>query len=231
MVLKRPRAVAGPLIIAWDTCTVRGVLAVGAAGRLLLETRFEARKGHATWLMPQLDSMLKDLGLSPSDVDYVAAGVGPGTFTGVKVGVACAKAVAMALERPVAAMSTLDIVARGAPPAADLVLSTTDARRGQLYAAAYRREEGILERATDYLCLEPAGISRALASLAFEELAVAGEAPEVLVSALERRGRVVHGGDPYPAGGDLIALAHSIIARGETTDAISLSPVYLKKPT
>lgn len=231
MVLKRQRADAGHVIIAWDTCTVRGVLAVGVAGRLLSETRFEARKGHTTWLMPQLDSMLKDLGLSPSDVDYVAVGVGPGTFTGVKVGVACAKAVAMALDRPVAAMSTLEIVARSAPPTADLVLSTIDARRGQYYAAAYRREEGVLERATDYLCLEPAGIARALAPFAFEELAVFGEVFEVLPVALGRRGRVVRSENHYPEGGELIALAHSIIALGQTTDAVSLSPVYLKKPT
>jgi tRNA threonylcarbamoyl adenosine modification protein YeaZ len=128
-----------PLIVAWDTCTTRGVLAVGSGERLLAGEYFESVKGHTGWLMPQMDSTLKDLGLTPSGIDYLAAGIGPGTFTGVKVGVACAKALSFGLDKPLVALPTLDVLAASARPEADVVLSTIDARRGQLYAAVYRQ--------------------------------------------------------------------------------------------
>lgn len=221
----------GPTVIAWDTCTLRGVLAAGAGGRMLEETFFEASKGHTTWLMPELDRMISGLGLSPGDVDAVAAGIGPGTFTGVKVGVACAKAVSMGLGVPVVGVSTLDILAEGSDGDADMVLASIDARRGQLYAAAYARGAGGLERLTDYMCAEPRVIAGALARLPFKRLALIGEVPPDLESELVRRGRVFPSRDEYPSGAALLALADSRLSGGGATDPVALSPIYLKKPT
>jgi tRNA threonylcarbamoyladenosine biosynthesis protein TsaB len=228
---ERAPGLEAPIVVAWDTCTLRGVIAAGAAGRLIAETYFEARKGHTGWLMPQLDATLEDLGLSPFDIDYVAAGIGPGTFTGVKVGVACAKAVAMALQVPLVGMPTLDVLAGNAPGTADLVLSTIDARRGQLYAAAYRQVAGKRERVTGYMCMTPIDIVGLVAPLGFKELAVTGEAAEGLIEALRKSGRVVEGDSPYPKGGATVDLACEMAVRGETTDAVSVVPLYLKEPT
>lgn len=221
----------GPLVAAWDTCTLRGVLAVGLADRLLAQDYFEAVKGHTGWLMPQLDSALRGLALTPAAIDYVAAGIGPGTFTGVKVGVACAKAVSMALGVPLVGISTLDVMAAGAPPDADAVLATIDARRGQLYAAAYTRNGEALVRVTDYVCATPGEVARAVGRLNFDELAVVGEAPGDLARELGGRRvvRTVEG--RYPEAKALLRLACELAGRGRGADAASVSPIYLKKPT
>ena len=220
-----------PVIVAWDTCTTRGVLAVGAGERLLAGEYFQSVKGHTGWLMSRMDSVLRGLGLSPSDIDYVAVGTGPGTFTGVKVGVACAKALSFGLKRPLAALATLDVLAAAAPPGADVVLSTIDARRGQLYAALYRRAGRHRERLTDFTCTTPEKVARMVAATRFKELAVVGESPGDLTVAMGGSGKVVAVKDPYPGAQALIELARHTVRAGELSDALEVSPIYLKKPT
>lgn len=220
-----------PLVAAWDTCTLRGVLAIGRSEELLAEDYFEAVKGHTGWLMPQLDSALKDLALSQAAIDYVAVGIGPGTFTGVKVGVACAKAVSMALGVPLVGMSTLDVLAASAPRAADAVLATIDARRGQLYAAAYRRHGAALVRETDYICATSAEVALAVGRLGLDELAVVGEEPGGLAGALGGCRVIRTAEGHYPDANALLRLACELAQRGRGADAASVSPIYLKKPT
>jgi tRNA threonylcarbamoyladenosine biosynthesis protein TsaB len=221
----------GPLVVAWDTCTLRGVLAVGRSKEVLAEEYFEAVKGHTGWLMPQLDQAMKGLAMSPSDIDYVAAGIGPGTFTGVKAGVACAKAVSVALGLPLVGMSTLDVLAAGAPGSEDGVLALIDARRGQLYAAAYRRAGEERERVTEYLCATPAELAREVAPLGFVEVALVGESSDELVRGLSGVCRVTAAAERFPVGKALLLRASELIARAQASDPVSVSPIYLKKPT
>lgn len=221
----------GALVVAWDTCTLRGVLAVGRSKDVLAKEYFEAVKGHTGWLMPQLDKAMKGLALSPADIDYVAAGIGPGTFTGVKAGVACAKAVSMALGVPLVGMSTLDVLAAGAPGSADGVLALIDARRGQLYSAAYRLAGEERERVTDYLCATPAELARAVARLGFDELALVGESSDELVRGLSGVCHVTAAAERFPAGEALLLCADELIARAQVSDPAYVSPIYLKKPT
>jgi tRNA threonylcarbamoyladenosine biosynthesis protein TsaB len=220
-----------PVIVAWDTCTTRGVLAVGAGERLLAGEYFESVKGHTGWLMPQMDSTLKSLGLSHPDVDCLAAGTGPGTFTGVKVGVACAKALAFGLEKPLVAVSTLDVLAASAHKKADVVLSTIDARRGQLYAAVYKQGSSGRERVTDFLCLTPEEVADLVTSLGFKRLAVVGELPVQLVRLLGRYGEVQPADETYPNASTLLGLAVEMARAKKTSSALAVSPIYLKKPT
>lgn len=221
-------------VVAWDTCTLRGVLAVGAGGELLAETRFEARKGHSTWLMPELDSTLSGLGIERSSIGYLAVGTGPGTFTGVKVGVACGKAMSLGMGVPLLGIGTLDIIAESAPVEADLVLSTIDARRGEYYAAVFKRagdgSGGELRRVTAYVCGTPDELARALLRMRYRRLSVAGEAPPALLKPLERRGAVLRPEKETPDALALIRLADTMFSAGMATDAASVNPVYLKKP-
>lgn len=220
-----------PVTVAWDTCTLNGLLAVGAGGELLAETRFEACKGHSSWLLPEIDATLDELGIERSRIVCVAVGSGPGTFTGVKVGVACGKALSLGLGVPLLGIGTLDIIAQSAPPEADLVLSTIDARRGEYYAAAYRRKDGELERATGYVCGTPGELARATRAMRYRRLCVAGEAPPELLGLLQGGGPVLRAVGETPGGPGLVRLADLKFRRGEATDAASVNPVYLKKPT
>jgi len=86
----------GPLL-AWETSTEDGVVCLGSGAAVTGAARFRTVKGHAGWLMPLVDSVLKAQGTDPRELRALAAGIGPGGFTGVKVGVATAKAMALAL--------------------------------------------------------------------------------------------------------------------------------------
>jgi tRNA threonylcarbamoyladenosine biosynthesis protein TsaB len=219
------------VIVAWDTCTTRGVLAVGSGERLLAAEYFESVKGHTGWLMPQMNSTLEDLGLTPSGIDCLAAGIGPGTFTGVKVGVACAKALSFGLDKPLVALPTLDVLAASAQPKADVVLSTIDARRGQLYAAVYRQGSTGRERATDFLCLTEGEVADLVTSIGFKRLSVVGELPARLVQLLGDSGEVEPAEETYPNASALLELALEMSRANKTSDALAVSPIYLKKPT
>lgn len=220
-----------PLIVAWDTCTPRGTLAVGTPGGIRAEAYFRTEKGHTGWLMPLVDSTLSNLGLAPGDVDAVAVGTGPGTFTGVKVGVTTGKSVSMALDIPLLGISTLDILAAGGSPDADLLLSVIDARRGKVYAAVYRPAGALRERVSDYVCAEPRGVADAVLSIGFESLLLVGQTPAELPEMLGARGgRVVRGTDPFPQGRRVLELAGAMVSAGGSGTAVSVLPLYLKKP-
>lgn len=229
-VLRSAGGSGGRLTLAWDTCTLNGTLALGDGEDMPGVEYFKTEKGHTGWLMPLVDSTMRELGASPRDIGLLAVGTGPGTFTGVKVGIATAKAVAFALGVPLVGVPTLDTLACAAKDS-DLVLSVLDARRGTLYAALYRTGEARPRRVSEYMCAPPREIADAAAGCGFETLAVSGEASDELMGMLDKGGgRVIRPGGPIPDGGLLLELARVMRLEGMDSDAASVCPIYLKKP-
>jgi len=230
----------GPLILGWDTSTENGALFLGVPGVLLEEKNFHTEKGHTSWLMPLIDSMLKRAQVDPWCVDAIAVGIGPGNFTGLKVGVSTAKAVAMALDVPLVALPTLDAVAVTASRDARLVVSVIDAKRGLSYAAVYRPEGGWPKRVSGYMCLGPEGIARAVMAAPGYNcdergpqrgLVIAGDPPARLGGLLEADGaRPVYSGGTFPGGREFLELSHRIMLEDGAGTAVSVTPMYLKKP-
>jgi len=132
------------IVLALDTATAATVVGVARDGDLLAERRHDPapgeRPGHVRELLGLCAAALGDAGLAFGDVDRVAAGVGPGTFTGLRIGVATARALAQATGAEVAAVSTLAAVAAGAAGHGGPVLACLDARRGELFCATWRAD-------------------------------------------------------------------------------------------
>jgi tRNA threonylcarbamoyladenosine biosynthesis protein TsaB len=105
-------------------------------------TRLRAPAAHSQELLPELQRLVDESGTAWEDVASIAVGVGPGTFTGLRIGVATARGLAQALGVPLKAVSSLDALAEGVARARELaghpVLAVIDARRGQVFAALYR---------------------------------------------------------------------------------------------
>jgi tRNA threonylcarbamoyladenosine biosynthesis protein TsaB len=223
----------GPLLLAWDTCTGDGAIAIGKGARPAAGTRFRTVKGHASWLMPLIDSTVTGNGFKAGDIDALAVGIGPGGYTGVKVGVATAKALALALDVPLVGVPTLDLLAAHSPDDAGPVLACMDARQGLVYAAGYSRAGIRPLRSTQYLCVTPAEAGIAAAALG-DEVAVAGIMPEELRQAAEDAGArltLVSLPEPgFPSGSILMAVANAMLEDGLAGDAFSIVPIYLKKP-
>ena len=134
-------------ILGFDTATRATTVALSGVGQDVLEARDDppagGRPGHASRLLPLVAEVMESGGLEFADLDRIAVGVGPGTFTGLRIGIATARAIARAASLPAVGVPTLRslaVAAGGAPQASDTeaVAAVLDARRGEVYAAAWR---------------------------------------------------------------------------------------------
>jgi tRNA threonylcarbamoyladenosine biosynthesis protein TsaB len=117
------------LILAFDTATDRTTSAVVSNAEVLGE-----RVSRASTLLEDIDALLRQAGARATDVDRLAVGTGPGSFTGTRIGLAVARALALALDVPTAGVSTLDALAAGSPGATAVI----DARRQEVFVAGPR---------------------------------------------------------------------------------------------
>ena len=113
------------LTLAFDTATDVATVALLRGGEVLGE-----RRSRAVSVLADADELLRSAGIDPADVGLLAVGVGPGSFTGVRIGLAAARGLGLALDLPVAGVSTLEALAAGAPGAVPVI----DARRREVFA-------------------------------------------------------------------------------------------------
>ena len=124
-------------VLAVDTTAGDASAAVLRDGETALECRLASRDGLSALLVPGLEFLLRSLGLAPAQVDLYAAAVGPGLFTGIRVGLATLKGMNFAAGRPMVGVGTLEALAFPFARERRTVVPVIDARRGQLYVAAY----------------------------------------------------------------------------------------------
>ncbi len=136
-------------ILALDTATRAASAAVAADGALMAEFALDVGLTHSQTFLPMLASLLEAAGLSLHEMDALAVTVGPGSFTGLRIGVASAKALAEAEGLAIVPVTTLDALAELARPLGGFCAPILDARRGEVYTALYR--DG--ERQSEYRAL------------------------------------------------------------------------------
>ncbi|OPZ61066.1 MAG: tRNA threonylcarbamoyladenosine biosynthesis protein TsaB [Deltaproteobacteria bacterium ADurb.Bin510] len=124
-------------ILALDTATQLCSLALVKAGQLTAELSLTVKAGHSGSLLPAIDQLLTLGGLEAHELDLIACGLGPGSFTGIRVGLATAKGLAAGLNCRLAGVCTLDAVAAAACPSRLPVVSLIDARKGEVFWARY----------------------------------------------------------------------------------------------
>ncbi|MEA2102713.1 MAG: tRNA (adenosine(37)-N6)-threonylcarbamoyltransferase complex dimerization subunit type 1 TsaB [Thermodesulfobacteriota bacterium] len=128
-------------ILAMDTSTDICSVAIMVENALEYETTFRVRKGHAGSLLPAIDTAMDQTGIKKDQIDIIAVSLGPGSFTGIRIGIATAKGLGYALDCPVTGIPTLDIIARGASrdalPSSLPIMPVLDARKGEVFCALY----------------------------------------------------------------------------------------------
>lgn len=125
-------------ILALDTAALTATAAVIKDGRVAAEVSFTTGLTHSQTIMPMVDYCLKGAGLTPADIDLYAVSSGPGSFTGLRIGVGTAKALAYASDKKCVGVPTLLALAHNIAYGG-LIVPIMDARRSQVYCAAYRR--------------------------------------------------------------------------------------------
>lgn len=124
-------------ILAVDTTTPRGSLAVVGEEGVLAEARVLTAEGHSRWLLPAIDALLRGLGIQALDLDGFAVSTGPGSFTGLRVGISTVQGLALASGRPCVGRVALDVLAGQVVSSARTVVALMDAFRGEVYSAEY----------------------------------------------------------------------------------------------
>lgn len=125
-------------ILGIDTATLVCSVAVVSADKMLAEYTLQVKKTHSERLLPLIAAVLEDTGLTPADLDGVAVAGGPGSFTGLRIGMVTAKALGQALDLPLIAVSTLEALAAQNPHFPGIISPILDARRSQVYNALFR---------------------------------------------------------------------------------------------
>ena len=136
-------------ILAFETSAKAASVALLQDGGLLGEYMQNSGQTHSRTIMQMARDLLRNCDLTAKDVDAVACAAGPGSFTGVRIGLAAAKGFAWGREIPLVGVSTLEAMARNAAVAEGVYCAAMDARRSQVYTALFRMERGTLRRLTD----------------------------------------------------------------------------------
>ena len=123
--------------------------------KLLSEYTLDVQTTHSARLMPALDHILRDSSVDKGELDGIAISIGPGSFTGLRIGLATAKGLALGLGIPLVGVPTLDALAGNIPFAAHQVCPMLDARKGEVYTSLFRHENGALVRRSPYQVMPP----------------------------------------------------------------------------
>ncbi|HEV8699742.1 MAG TPA: tRNA (adenosine(37)-N6)-threonylcarbamoyltransferase complex dimerization subunit type 1 TsaB [Candidatus Polarisedimenticolia bacterium] len=215
-------------ILGIDTATRRASVALARGGEVAALAHLDGRHGHAGDLLTRLDALLTGAGLKPSDLAAIAVTIGPGSFTGVRIGMATAKGLAYALDVPLGGLSTLEALARAALPlagGAPRLCAVLEAGRGEVYAALFRREGSGLCRETDDRSWRPRDLVEETRGGAI----LVGDAVATLRQAAREAGLEVTGIEPQPAlAGALAVWGGATLHPGGAYDPGALRPNYVR---
>jgi tRNA threonylcarbamoyladenosine biosynthesis protein TsaB len=217
-----------PIILTIQTASPAGSVSVSKGDQLLAELNLEVRKTASEWLLPSIEDLIDKAGLSRDDLDVVAVVRGPGSFTGLRVGLATAKGLAMASGCPLVGVSSLQCLAMQAPFVQLPVCVMMDARKQEVYTATYQWEHGYPHQVSEESVLKPDDI---LAELKGETLFIGNGATvyrTLIVKHLAERAHFVPGYLALPRAGAAAALALREWEAGNTFSAEELMPVYLR---
>jgi tRNA threonylcarbamoyladenosine biosynthesis protein TsaB len=209
-------------VLAVDTTSPRGSLAVAGEEGILAEARVVTEVGHSRWLLPAVAAVLQGLGLTGGDLDAFAVTTGPGSFTGLRVGLGSVQGLALASGRPCVGLSTLDVLALSAAGTSGTIVALVDAFRGEVYSGVYDAAGG----ARGECGVGP--LSRVLAGLPPGTAFVGGPAGASREPIREAVPGAVFPETPGFLAGTLARAALRVARTGGAVAPAELRPVYLR---
>jgi tRNA threonylcarbamoyladenosine biosynthesis protein TsaB len=216
-------------ILSIDTASTTGSVAVVAGQTLLAEIIVARRETHSRRLMDMVDSALDMAGLGLKEMDGLAYTRGPGSFTGLRIGLSVVKGLALISGKPLAGVSSLEVLARQAPDRTRLVCPMMDARNNEVYCARYRHSDNDFQRVTEEAALSP---EDAAAGITEDCLLIGDGAWRYRTLMEERLGELARFAAPdhgIPRALTVARLSAVKFEAGITDDLRSVVPVYLRK--
>lgn len=210
-------------ILAVDTSGNVCSAAVLKDEKILSEKYVDNKKTHSETIEPMADECLKDAGIGIRQVDLFCCAIGPGSFTGIRIGAAMIKAFAHASGKPAVGINTLDALAFNASGTDEYVCPVIDARRGEVYTSLYIKGE----RIADYRAVM---LDDVLKGLSGKRVVFLGDAAVNYRDKILSAGfRIAHPGIVLQRAGSVGLSAYAKYLKGETSNAYALEPFYLKE--
>ena len=219
------------LILGIESATARVACALADNDGVMAATEVTGGRRHAETLAPAIEFTCAQAGVTLSDLASVAVDIGPGLFTGLRVGIATAKALAQALRVPMIGLSSLDLLAFPARFSARRIGAVVDARRDELFYAWYRQVPGGVQRLDEPQVGSPEDLCSDLLATGEECLLVGDGAVRYRdkLAAVDRV-EVEGSGLAHPSASSLVELAHALAMREEWVQPEHIAPLYLRKP-
>ena len=218
-------------ILAFETSAKVASVALLEGDALLGELYLNCGLTHSRTLLESAQRLLEITELTAKDIDAVACAAGPGSFTGVRIGIGIAQGLALGAELPMIGVSTLATMAQGAwrKTGATRVLAAIDARMGEVYWAEYQRDEqGVWHGEETEAVLKPDAVAERLAQLS-GEWATVGTGWQAWPDLAKASGLTLSSGEiELPAAEDMLPLACYLLAAGKTVAVEKAEPVYLR---
>ena len=223
------------IVLAIDTCDAQGSVALLRGTGVLGSAIHAGIEDYSSWLLPAVESLLRSAELGLKDIELFAVAPGPGSFTGVRIGLTTVKAWSEVFGRPIVAVSRLEAIAGQAGSDAPYVASFIDAHRGQVFGALYRRSEDALELPGSETVGDTEDFVMAVdTQTGAAKVSWVSTCPAVLEGALAWQERAARGEQVLQATAALAPLIGKIglqsVAKGKVLDALSLDANYVRRP-
>lgn len=212
-------------ILAIDTATLVSSVAIATPETLVAELTIQTRKTHSERLMPHIASLLKMAEITQTSLKAVAVSIGPGSFTGLRIGLATAKALTYALNIPLIGVPTLAALAFSCPVPGVILAPMLDAQKGNVYLGLYEwREDAVYE------VQPPQVMAFAAAQAELGEL----DKPALMLgeAAVMHKADIVHPVPPHvimPRAGSVAVMAQVMYDQGIRHDVATLEPLYIRR--
>ncbi len=219
-------------VLAFDSVAKVASVAVLDGERVLASYNIDNGLTQSELLMPMAENMLSALGLSFDDIELLSCTVGPGSFTGVRIGVALVKGIAFGRNIPCVGVSALDALAENASGLSGLIVPCMDARRSQVYTAIFRGSKSGLTRLTEDMAISLSELAEGLREYG-EPVYIVGDGEGTARAYLEDKGIVCLGAPRLiinENAASCAAVAQRKFAAGEYTSDLEIAPTYLRLP-
>lgn len=218
------------LVLGIETSTKTGGVALVSERGVVAEYTSNIEVTHSERLMSMVDRMLEDTGVALSSVEGFAVSIGPGSFTGLRIGIATMKGIALATGKPVAAVPTLRALAWNLPHAAYPVCPLLDAKKKEVYAALYRVGAGSAEQEMSETVIPLADLAGRIS----EPVVFTGEGANLfhheLLELFGSRSHFAPLSATVPSAASVAELGRTALLAGERADASLLTPLYIRRP-
>lgn len=215
-------------ILAVDSATRSCSVAIMDGERLLAERILNHGGTHTTELMPMIDSLLNDCGLSIHNMGGLAVTIGPGSFTGLRIGLSTVKGLAFAVSLPVAGISSLDALASQAFFAAVRICPMIDARKGEVYTAEYTHTDGRLKPSGAARAVSPAEAARSISSPCLFVGNGARLYKDVITDIAGQWANFLPEEQSHVRAATVGRLGHQLLTSGQATPLSLLTPWYIR---